>query len=330
MGIEIERIGARNIDSMVDLLQERNHTLPEYTRWKYSAGDPEEFHGVLARISGSVVGCFGIVPRDLCTSTGQALPCGWFADWYVRPGVQGKGVGTALLRAVSEGYPIIFGHPGTAAARAICEANGYRPIGFQSWRRLILRPWVHERAQTRYAVKAAVRASIGIARGKREMIGAWMGCTKQKQAVGGSNDDHFFTEADAHGDWILKQPVSPDVSRKPGVWVRPEFKVTYVDDHFPADQIRRRVLFTSGEDRASVERWAAFVEDARSANCSCVEIFTTEVELDHAWAALGAWRYPDVSVLFTGKPDVTGKMLLHGWDRENWTYLAQCSTRTHR
>jgi hypothetical protein len=37
---------------------------------------------------------------------------------------------------------------------------------------------------------------------------------------------------------------------------------------------------------------------------------------------MGALRHHDPPVLFAGEPDVTGKLSLHGWDRENWTYLA--------
>jgi GNAT superfamily N-acetyltransferase len=162
MSIQMTPIGPDNLDDVVGLLQERNETIPAYTRWKYGQATDGRFRGVCATMDGKPVGCFGIVPRELRLPAGQTLPCGWFADWYVSPRLQGRGIGTALLRALSKGYPIIFGHPGSAAALAICEANGYQSVGFQSWRRLVLRPWVHERAQTRYAVKAAVRASIGL------------------------------------------------------------------------------------------------------------------------------------------------------------------------
>jgi hypothetical protein len=40
------------------------------------------------------------------------------------------------------------------------------------------------------------------------------------------------------------------------------------------------------------------------------------------WASCGAWRYPDAPVLMRGQVDLRDKLLLHGCDRENWTYLA--------
>src|SRR5947208_3299195 len=113
---EIEPIGPENLRAVIKLLEERNGTLPGYTRWKYSDDGHEKFRGVLARNDGEVAGCVGVVPRTLVLHGRDVVECGWFADWYVSPPFRETGVGRRMLEAITHELPLVFGHPGPSKA----------------------------------------------------------------------------------------------------------------------------------------------------------------------------------------------------------------------
>lgn len=320
--IQIEPISPANLDCVVKLLQERNDTLPAYTRWKYGQDRNGGFRGVVACQNGEPVGCFGLVARDLLLPEGKTIRCGWFADWYVTQEARTTGVGTGMLHALSAGYPLIFGHPAPDKARAICLANGYHPIGFQSRRRLVLRWWAYEHVRTRLFAKAAVNALIDWQRSAKAQMLAQSPYSNGDSNAGGTRPVALFSNAEEQAEWILSQPVRPGISRRNGVWQTAGLKVIYVDDCFPSQDLRRRILMTAGPRQFSVEAWKQFIQESREAGCVYIESFTTRRSLDRVWAACGAWRYPEPPVLLYGEPDLTNKLFLHGWDRENWTYLA--------
>ncbi len=131
-----------------------------------------------------------------------------------------------------------------------------------------------------------------------------------------------FTRVEKHREWILSQPADPTVSRKVANWAGGGLEVVSIDDNVPSAGLRRRVLYTSGTKQYSQDAWKAFIRDARDAGCVYVELFTTDVQLDNTWALLGACPCPDAPVLVHGELSLTNNILLHGWDRENWTFLA--------
>lgn len=319
--VKIEPIGASNIEDVVALLVERNNTLPAYTRWKYDHPQDIHFRGVVARMDGKAIGCFGSIPRDLKLSSGKIISCNWFADWYVTPRVRGEGIGLALLQSLSaEGTPV-FGHPGPPQAQALCRANGYREIGFQSCRRLILHRWNYEHKRTHYIGKALFQVLLGIYRSGYERYKATSQTLPQ--------DDQpsvCFTTPETYRQWILDQPAISYVSRSSGVWKREDVTITYMDDVFEMGEVRRRVLHLNGNRSNDLPVWSSFVKDAKQEGCNYVEIFTTDHQLDFALMKLGAWRIPEKSVLVKGLPDTIKEFVLQGWDRENWTNLGEHAT----
>ena len=317
--IQIEPISPANLHGVVQLLQERNHTLPAYTQWKYGPHHNGSFRGVIAVLGGEPVGCFGLVVRDLVLPECRTVSCGWFADWYVTHRVRTAGLGTKLLQALSENCPLVLGHPGPEKARAICLTNGYQPIGFQSRRRLVLRRFDYERMRTRYFVKATANVVLGFQRTAATRFQA-----QSLEGTNGATHGHVahFANAREQCHWILTQPVPSDVTRSSGVWQADGLEVFYLDDWIVDNGFRRRVLWATGRRQYSADAWQSFFRETRKTDCLYLEQFTTSRRLDHAWALCGAWRYPDAPVLMRGKPDLKDKLLLHGCDRENWTYLA--------
>jgi hypothetical protein len=319
--IQIEPIGPSNLDCVTRLLEERNNTLPAYTQWKYGQHHNGCFRGVVATLQGEPMGCFGLVVRDLVLPECRTIPCGWFADWYVTSRVRAGGLGTKMLQALSESHPLILGHPGPEKARTICLDNGYRPIGYQSRRRLVLRRFDYERIRTRYFVKAAANLVLGLERSTAARLQA--GSFGHNGTNGSAHRRvAHFANAREQCRWILAQPVRSDISRSSGSWQADGLEVIYLDDWISKNGFRRRILLATGRRQFSAEPWKSFFEEARKTNCLYVEQFTTSRRLDKVWAACGAWRYPDAPVLMYGRPDLVDKLLLHGCDRENWTYLS--------
>ena len=329
--IKLEPISPANLDFVAQLLQERNDTLPAYTQWKYGQNHNNgSFRGVVATLHGEPVGCFGLVVRDLVVPECQTVRCGWFADWYVATRVRTAGLGTKMLHLLSESYPLILGHPGPEKARAICLANGYQPVSFQSRRRMVLRRFDYERTRTRYFVKAVANAMVGFQRTAQARVEAISLSNRTSSNGGGRRHVAHFVNAREQCRWVLTQPIRPSVSRTSGLWQVDGLEIVYVDDRFSAGGCRRRILFTAGRRQFSVDAWHSFIEESRKADCLYIEAFTTSRRLDKAWAACGGWRYPDAPVLVHGRPDLADRFLLHGCDRENWTYMAGGSGKAAR
>jgi GNAT superfamily N-acetyltransferase len=321
--LEFKRITPDCIGDVVFLLQERNQTLPAYTHWKYGNPGKHWAGGVIAYDTGQPIGCFGLISRRVVCKDGTELECGWFADWYVRPNVQGSGIGTQLLQALKQHHEIVFGHPGPAKAQQICLANGYRPLGFQSRRRLVLLPWQYAQLKTRYRLKAlwqllSERAHVLTTAFNTQL---YIPANQVENYPNKIRNSAYFNHVDAYGDWILGQPIASGV-RKPGIWHGKKLKIAFVDDTLVSRLKRRLVLYTSGTDRFDYGEWKQFVCSTRAAECMILEMFTTEPDLDHLWARLAAIRIAEAPILVLGLPSSVVPITLHGWDRENWTYLA--------
>lgn len=320
-GLILEPIGPENIERVADLLQARNGTSRDYTRWKYGPNDGRP-RGFLARSGRDPVGCFGLVPRDLTMPGPRQVPCGWFADWYVHPRAQGSGVGTQLLAAVRESYPVVFGHPRPDRAQALCRANGFRPIRFQVLRRLVLIPMAYARVRTRYALKAMTRAAILWFQRQRTRWLSMNAGGRDLSKWANSGMKPFFNRCEEYGDWIAAQPVAVGpVARRWGVWRKAGLELRFMDDRFPSGDTRRRILFSAGPSRTCSGAWDTFARASQRTGISHIEGFTTEPDLDRAWQALGARAVQEPPVLVSGLGEDVSPLALHGWDRENWTFL---------
>ena len=230
-----------------------------------------------------------------------------------------------MLRRISQAYPVVFGHPGTEKARSICLANGYQPLGFQSRRRLILRRYDYERTRTRFFVKAVAKVFAGLRQSDKARRYAHAFLKQSETSAISDAPPAHVGGLEEHREWVLSQPAWPTVSRKVANWARGGLEVVSFDDQLPSAGLRRRVLYTSGTQQYSQDAWKAFIRDARETGCVYVELFTTDVQLDNTWALLGGRPCLDAPVLVHGELSLTTNILLHGWDRENWTFLADRS-----
>jgi len=176
--LNIEPIAPDNFEHVVSLLQMRGNTLAEYTRWKYRFLDTS-FCGVIGYVAGKPAGCFGVVPRELQLSDQETIKCGWFCDWYVMPKHRGLGLGRELLLALSTGYKIIFGHPGPQKASYLALANGFRPIAFQSRRRLYFNRVAYERIRTRYRAKLIYRLALGTWQSLQDRVKGYISMSRE-------------------------------------------------------------------------------------------------------------------------------------------------------
>jgi GNAT superfamily N-acetyltransferase len=315
-------IAGDTLDQVAALLWERSRTLPAYTEWKYGRqGSP--FNGVAALdlADARVVACFGLIARDLELPGGERRRCGWFADWYVKPSHRKAGVGAELLRALSTQAEVVLGHPSPAAARSICRDAGYRPLAFQSRRRLVLRPFAYERVRTRFAAAAAARSlttRVRQQRGRKLHPTVFM---RQEHPEA----THRLLADDAYHRWVWGQPVAPQLARTVATWTNDRLSVTYADDLLGTGESRCRVYRASGSAWTDHEAWRAFANETRLRGCTHIDLFTTSRALDAAWRRLGAWPIEEAPVIALGLAGSEGAdVLLHGDDRENWTYLATC------
>jgi hypothetical protein len=70
MKLDIMPIDNNNLGMVADLLFERNQTLKSYTEWKYQSDSDDCFKGVIARVNGKPIGCFGSIHKVLNFSDG--------------------------------------------------------------------------------------------------------------------------------------------------------------------------------------------------------------------------------------------------------------------
>ena len=131
-----------------------------------------------------------------------------------------------------------------------------------------------------------------------------------------------FSGAEGHGDWIMQQPVRVGVKRIWRWWKHKQLRVCYAQDTNAKGEVRRRILFSEGPGIHEAGTWRNFAADAAQNGCTYIELFTSDPALDLAMAKLGAWQYPDPAVLVHWKERNPQPVVLHGWDRENWTFLA--------
>lgn len=292
------------------LLFERNGTLPAYTEWKYGKGSPPGFRGVVAMKDKTPIGCFGLMPKMLKMGD-ELVPCGWFADWYVIPSLRGSGLGTQLLREITKkGYPFFFGHPGPRKASAICLQNGWKPVPFQSSRRLIVNLRSYYGRRTRYFPKQIFQMIwhfLRVAIGKISPVFPIDG------------NAPVFTFEDF--DWLRAQPVSSQVHRTYGLWQGGGLQISYCDDVLPSGEIRRRVLWIENIHCAS-RKMRIFFDETRKSGITYMDIFTTDRFTDAVLARAGAVRFHESLVIWYGDDSRCQSAFIQSVDRENWLYLA--------
>ncbi len=312
--IDFEDITLETLPFVQKLLFERNGTLHAYTEWKYGEQGPNGFHGIVALNGKEPVGCFGLMPKVLCSGETQIL-CGWFADWYITPSMRGSGLGTRLLKEITQkGYSLFFGHPGPRRASKICLQNGWHAIPFQSSRRFIVSPFSYYRRRTHYFVKQAflVFQYYLEIRKSRKSYSALQTSFVQYNRV-------YF--ADQNLDWLRLQPVNPKVKRTYGDWSGKKVFIHYCDDILPSGEVRRRILLIENIQQYPQDIVSFFVETKKHA-VDYMEIFTTDKFTDAVLENAGAVRFPESPIVWYGNDDKAQDASIQGLDRENWLYLA--------
>jgi len=317
--ITLKEINNQNLIVVENLLLERNITIPEYVHWKYEQND-DSFRGAIAFVDGEPAGCFGLIPRELKINSSKTVMCGWFADWYVSPRFRGLKIGQNLLNEISEVYPITFGHPGPAAAQKICKKNGYKEIVFQSRRRMMIHPWHYARFRTRNPFKIMALGLPNTLRFNLQNV-----ITEDRQSL--TDESTFedwisFIDDTAYQDWIYSQPCSSSMAtREWKKWEDDDLRIFYTIDHLMTGERRSLVLHFDGSSIYSMRAWRKFIIFIHKIGVIYVDIFTTNPKIDQIWMSMGAKRIIESPVLVKNLQAET-QLDLHGWDRENWTFLA--------
>lgn len=312
--MRIEPINTNNIDDVVALLVNRNNTLPAYTRWKYDRPQNNNFRGLVVYQGEEPIGCFGVMPKVLRSGEEQ-IPCGWFADWYVIPSMQGSGLGVRLLKEITQkGYSLFFGHPGPKKASEICLQNGWQAIPFQSSRRFIVSPSLYFRPRSHYFVK---RFLFIFRHYYRQIIQrGWINNDSYKNV---SHRQNYFIDQDLN--WLCSQPVNPKITRIYGVWEGSRVKISYCDDKFFSGETRRRILLIENL-REHPQDILSFFAEIKKSNISFMDIFTTDQFTDAILAKAGAIKFKESPIVWYGDNTNIQDVLIEGVDRENWLYLA--------
>ncbi len=299
--VAIAPLGTADASAVAELLARRNATSRDYTRQKYSWA---EGMGVAAWRGDRMVGCFGLLPRELLWC-GGAQPAGWFADWYVLPEERASGIGGALLAALAAQAGVIFGHPGPELARRLCERHGYAPLPFQARRRLVLRPLAYERRRTQHPALALLRAGQRLAHSRsRSHPQTSAACSE----LGG----------EGFARWSADQIIAGGAAR-----ISEKFVAGELIAHYALDTLRsgeRRALILRTTVAGSPAHWRALVARMRELGAIYIDGFTTDTALDAVWARLGAQIVPEPPVLVRGLRAEIPR--IHGGDRENFTFLA--------
>lgn len=317
--ITIEKIKNQNLGIVKNLLFDRSKTIPEYVQWKYET-NTELNRGVIAFVDGEPVGCFGLIPRVLNISPDRNMICGWFADWYIIPQFRRHKIGTKLLNEITNIYPITIGHPGPQNAQLICKQNGFREIGFQSRRRLILKPWKYSRFRSHNPIKVLAQVIQNTA----QKICFWQTSGNLNNVTDSPCPEDYgsFADISAYKNWIYSQPISLSMAtREWKQWMMDDLQIFYAEDYLRSGEKRCLVLFTSGKSIYSRSTWGKFLSCIRKTGNVYIDIFTTNPKLDQIWCSIGAKRIQESPILIKNLPtDIL--LALQGWDRENWTYLA--------
>ncbi len=93
--------------------------------------------GYLAEIDGAPAG-YALVPKIYAQESG-GMVC-WIDELYVAPAYRGRGLGQALLARVEADHPEARAfrlevEPENGRAAALYRRLGYRPLGYQSYRK---------------------------------------------------------------------------------------------------------------------------------------------------------------------------------------------------
>jgi len=314
--IEYEPISSQNIQFVKDLLFLRNKTFPDYVEWKYGEKSPSGFRGIVALANREPIGCFGLVPKSLCLPNGSMLNAGWFADWFVVPQYRGHGIGKELLIKLQEGdYDLLLGHPGPPNAYQLCLDLGWKPIQFQSRRRLLLRGFDYYKHRTGGAVKATFHYLYYCIHAQIDKFSTVF--------TNASVFDPLIEvkTSDDYRKWIYSQPFTHDNRRQFGSWQKSESCVKYFDDELSTGEKRRRILISNIHNK-DIHQARLFVSDAIEDDCTYIELFTTNRMEDIFWKKMGTVPVYETPVVYYSKNVILNNFEFQGFDRENWTYFA--------
>lgn len=101
---------------------------PSYLRWKYRAGNAEEFRNFYISLAGNqVVAQMAAIPA-LLHIDGKEQEITWACNQYLEPAYRGKGTGIALYQLlVDDGRPVLGNEPSPKSLKS-AKAGGFESI----------------------------------------------------------------------------------------------------------------------------------------------------------------------------------------------------------
>lgn len=304
--VKIEPIKNSTLNLVISLLQERNNTLAEYTKWKYYREDDNIDRGYLAYYNNECVGCFGLVPKQLYIN-GKNEICGWFADWYVSKEYRKYGIGEKLLQALSTNYKIVFGHPGPEKAQKLCSNNGYTPIPYQLRLRYVLSKWNYIKGKTAVLPKQLFYL---LKLNKEERSNKLTHIT-----VG---DFIYFNEDGTYTQWITSQPTAEYSDAEYLHFKHNDATILYLVYSENAKRRGHIVTYKNITPSALSE----FLNSIKKDGLEYIDVFTTNADEAKVLTSSKCIKINEAPIMVYGLDTLEG-IKIEGIDRENWTFFAK-------
>lgn len=315
----LKEINSSTLPAVKNLLFQRNQTMSEYVEWKYGAESPKGFRGVVAFDGNQEVGCFGSVPLNAVTKSGEKIEIGWFADWYVSPSYRGHGMGQVLLNRLTEENLYFLGHPGPQYALNICNRAGWNQIIFQSKYRWVFHNRKYYRHRSKNWINSTIKSFISAVSQTYNQINANIA---SKICNPSSNQIELLVN-DNLKNWFLTQPCVPEIHRNFGEWTAGNINILFSDQILlNSGEKYRKVLLISPLSDLSKDTLSQFLAVCKKENITYVEMLTGSLEFDRICRKLRGIRISESPIVYTGF--INGLMIpnLQGVHRENWLFQA--------
>jgi len=116
------------LQRLVDAHWRKGHVLardPDLFRWQYRVpGDSRQLSVLVARLRGEPIGFLGVVRTPFCNS-GEIVPGGWLAMWFVTPEARSTQAGLALVLEALREFEVVACLGLNETAEAILHRLGF-------------------------------------------------------------------------------------------------------------------------------------------------------------------------------------------------------------
>lgn len=317
--IEYRDIDGSTLQAVKNLLKQRNLTMPQYVDWKYGPGSPEGFRGVVAFDGDREVGCFGSIPLSFLDATGIPITVGWFADWYVLPSYQRKGLGKGLLEQLKQRNRFFLGHPGPHYAYNLCTHTGWKNLAFQSKYRWIFFPANYYRQRSSNWIKTIPKILLGNLSKSYRQVSASIISKLSFQPV----NQIFVSISEEQINWMLNQPSISEIDRKYGDLSIGGVTFIFCDQILPkTGEVYRKLVLIDPLSALDIDKLKQFLSITREMKISYLELFTCSNDMDLICRRLRGMKINENPIVYTGFADDLMIPNLQGLHRENWLFQA--------